>query len=66
MGKKTNISFTIIDCVIPVHLSKAKSLILVTELGIVTVVRPLHPEKAYPPILATELGIVTDVRPLHS
>ena len=47
------------------HLSKAKSPILVTELGIVTVVRPLHPEKAYPPILVTELGIVTDVKPLQ-
>ena len=66
MGKKTNISFTIIVCVIPVHPEKAQSPILVTELGIVTEVRPLQPSKADSPILVTELGIVTEVRPVQS
>ena len=65
MGKKTNISFTIIGCAIPLQSSKALLPILVTELGIVTEVRPLQPAKAKSPILVTELGIVTEVRPMH-
>ena len=44
------------------QLKKARSPILVTELGIVIEVRPEQPEKALSPMLVMELGIVIEVR----
>ena len=38
----------------PLHSSKARISIVVTELGMVNEVRPLHPSKADPPIVVTE------------
>ena len=49
----------------PLQKQKARSLILVTEFGMVTDVKLLHSKKAPYPILVTEFGMVTDVKPLQ-